>query len=147
MHAWQVSVFRTGRAQLRAAESRPPAGIALSPQAWCALTSKLQRLLTLVSHTLNLPPHAAAATATAPTTAAPAPTTTAPASATAATDALAAAECAGGDDAGIEGREGCGAEAEAEAEDGGEPPRLLIYTQWLAHVKYVAQLLRRAGVP
>ena len=140
MHAWQVSVFRTGRAQLRAAESRPPAGIALSPQAWCALTSKLQRLLTLVSHTLNLPPHAAAATATAPTTAAPA-------SATAATDALAAAERAGGDDAGIEGREGCGAEAEAEAEDGGEPPRLLIYTQWLAHVKYVAQLLRRAGVP
>ena len=48
-----------------AAAARPPAGIALSPRAWCALTSKLQRLLTLVSHTLKLPPHAAAAPATA----------------------------------------------------------------------------------
>ena len=139
MQAWQVSVFRTGRAQLRAAGARPPPGIALSARAWCALTSKLQRLLMLVSHTLRLPPHAA-----------PAPATAAPAPVTAAAGTLAAA-----DDAETEGWEGSGAGAGDGAAAGagagegagGEPPRLLIYTQWLAHVKYVAQLLRRAGVP
>ena len=138
MQAWQVSVFRTGRAQLRAAGARPPPGVALSARAWCALTSKLQRLLMLVSHTLRLPPHAAPATAAA-------------APATAAASTLAAAERTPTADAETEGWEGGGAGAGdgagAGEGAGGEPPRLLIYTQWLAHVKYVAQLLRRAGVP
>ena len=91
--AWQVSVFSTGTDRERAAAALPPPGIGLAPGVWRSLTSKLQRMLLLVSDILRLP-HAAA--------------------------------------------------EEAEA---GEPPRLLIYTQWLAHVRHISQLLRRAGVP
>ncbi len=126
----QVSVFRTGGAQRRLEAARPPAGLALSPRAWRGLTSKLQRLLLLVHQILELKPRAADGAAEA----APPP------------------QAERGQSRGPEQEQEQEPEPEPEPEEqeGQEPTQqqlLLIYTQWLAHVQYVAQLLRRAGVP
>ncbi len=134
VESWHVSVYRIAAASQTAAEAAP-AGLHVDAVAWRQLPSKLRRLLGLVHEILHptdeilhptdeilhptLDPAASGSRGAATARAAPTALTVPDASSS----------------------------SPQQGEEEEEEERVLVYTQWLAHVEHIGATLDAAGIP